>query len=130
MTEVQTCALQILEKERKIGQVQRDNFRKAVLGGARMAFGTDGGVYPHGDNAKQFIYMVDYGLKPLEAIRSATLNAAELMGLKDLAGAVEKGLWADVIAVQGDPLANVKLLESVQFVMKGGKVYRNDLAKP
>jgi len=119
-----------IEKERKIGQVQRDNFRKAVLGGARMAFGTDGGVYPHGDNAKQFIYMVDYGLKPLEAIRSATLNAAELMGLKDQAGAVEKGRWADVIAVQGDPLANVKLLENVQFVMKAGKVYRNDMAKP
>jgi imidazolonepropionase-like amidohydrolase len=119
-----------IEKERKIGQVQRDNFRKAVLAGARMAFGTDGGVYPHGDNAKQFIYMVDYGLKPSEAIRSATLNAAELMGLKDLAGAVEKGRWADVIAVQGDPLANVKLLESVQFVMKGGKVYRNDMTKP
>jgi imidazolonepropionase-like amidohydrolase len=119
-----------IEKERKIGQVQRDNFRKAVLGGARMAFGTDGGVYPHGDNAKQFIYMVDYGLKPLEAIRSATLNAAELMGLKDQAGTVEKGRWADVIAVQGDPLANVKLLENVQFVMKAGKVYRNDMAKP
>lgn len=117
-----------IEKERKIGQVQRDNFRKALLGGARMAYGTDGGVYPHGGNAKQFIYMVDYGMKPLDAIRSATLNAAELMDLKDLAGSVEKGHWADVIAVQGDPLVNVKLLENVKFVMKGGVVYRNDTA--
>ena len=119
-----------LAKERKIGQLQRDNFRKAArAGGVRMAFGTDGGVYPHGDNARQFIYMVDYGMKPLEAIRSATLNAAELMGVKDLAGALEAGHWADVIAVEGNPLANIKLLEQVAFVMKSGQIYRNDLAK-
>ncbi|MEP7156776.1 MAG: amidohydrolase family protein, partial [Betaproteobacteria bacterium] len=69
-----------LEKERKIGQLQRDNFRKAFLGGARMAFGTDAGVYPHGDNAKQFFYMVKYGMTPMQAIQAATINAAELMG--------------------------------------------------
>ena len=92
-----------------------------------MAFGTDGGVYPHGDNARQFMYMVDYGMKPLEAIRSATLNAAELMGLKEHAGALKPGHWADVIAVNGNPLENIKVLEKVAFVMKAGRIYRNDL---
>jgi imidazolonepropionase-like amidohydrolase len=117
-----------LEKERKIGQVQRDNFRKAAAGGARMAFGTDGGVYPLGDNARQFGYMVEYGMKPLDAIRSATVNAAELMGLKDRAGSLEEGRWADVIAVSGNPIEKIQVLEKVGFVMKAGRIYRNDLA--
>ena len=116
-----------LEKERKLGQLQRNNFRKAAAAGVRMAFGTDGGVYPHGDNARQFAYMVEYGMKPLEAIRCATVNAAELMGLEDHAGAVEAGHWADVIAVNGNPLESIKLLENVAFVMKAGRIYRNDL---
>ena len=117
-----------LEKERKIGQLQRDNFRKAVAAGARMAFGTDGGVYPHGDNARQFIYMVEYGMKPLDAIRSATVNAAELMGLKDRAGILEPGHWADLIAVNGNPIENIQVLEKVGFVMKAGRIYHNDLS--
>ena len=117
-----------LEKERKIGQLQRDNFRKAVAAGARMAFGTDGGVYPHGDNARQFIYMVKYGMKPLDAIRSATVNAAELMGLKDRAGILEPGHWADLIAVNGNPIENIQVLEKVGFVMKAGRIYHNDLS--
>jgi imidazolonepropionase-like amidohydrolase len=117
-----------IEKERKIGQLQRDNFAKAFRGGARIAFGTDGGVYPHGDNAKQFAYMVKYGMKPMQAIRAATLDAAELFGWKDRVGSLEPGKLADLIAVGGDPLADVRALERVGFVMKGGVVVKNELA--
>jgi len=115
-----------LDKEHKLGQLQRDNFARAYRAGARMAFGTDGGVYPHGDNAKQFPYMVKYGMTPLEAIRAATLNAAELMGWSDQVGALEAGKFADMIAVEGNPLSDVTLLEHVRFVMKGGQVFRDD----
>ena len=115
-----------LEKERQIGQAQRDNFRRAHQAGVRIAFGTDGAVYPHGDNAKQFAYMVEYGMTPLEAIQAATIHAAELLGWADRVGALEPGKFADLIAVAGDPLADVALLEKVGFVMKGGKVARDD----
>jgi imidazolonepropionase-like amidohydrolase len=115
-----------IEKERKLGKLQRQNFRHAYLGGARMAFGTDGGVYPHGDNAKQFPIMVEYGMKPIEAIQAATTNAAELMGWSSKVGSVQNGRFADIIAVDGDPLADISALERVRFVMKGGKVVRND----
>ena len=117
-----------IEKEKKIGRQQRENFRKAFQAGAKMAFGTDSGVYPHGDNAKQFAKMVEWGMKPLDAIQAATLNAADLIGLGSKAGALETGHFADVIAVSGDPLVNVRELESVRFVMKGGVVARNDFA--
>jgi imidazolonepropionase-like amidohydrolase len=116
-----------IEKEKKLGRLQRENFRKAVQGGVRMAFGTDGGVYPHGDNAKQFAYMVQYGMTPMQAIQAATVNAGELMGWKDRVGSIEPGKYADLIAVSGDPLADVRALEKVGFVMKGGAVIRNDL---
>ena len=115
-----------LEKERQIGQAQRDNFRRAHQAGVRIAFGTDGAVYPHGDNAKQFAYMVEYGMTPLEAIQAATIHAAELLGWADRVGALEPGKFADLIAVEGDPLADVTLLERVRLVMKGGKVARDD----
>ncbi len=118
-----------IEKERKIGKVQRENFRKAYLGGTRMAFGTDGGVYPHGDNWRQFPYMVEFGMKPIEAIRTATLNAAELMGLSDSAGVIELQHNADIIAVEGNPLTDIRAMQNVKFVMKEGKVYRNDFVK-
>ncbi|MBC8121036.1 MAG: amidohydrolase family protein [Gemmatimonadaceae bacterium] len=114
-----------LEKERKIGQLQRDNFARAVKAGAKIAFGTDSGVYPHGDNARQFAYMVKYGMSPMEAIRAATLNAASLMGWQDRLGTIEPGKFADIVAVAGDPTQNVKLLEKVAFVMKGGQVVRS-----
>jgi imidazolonepropionase-like amidohydrolase len=113
-----------LEKERQIGQLQRDNFRKAFEAGARMAFGSDGGVYPHGDNGKQFAYMVEYGMTPMEAIQAATVHAAELIGWPEDVGAIEAGRYADIVAVDGNPLENVRLLENVSFVMKGGKVYK------
>ena len=115
-----------IEKEKQIGKLQRENFRKAMLGGARLAFGTDGGVYPHGDNWRQFPYMVEYGMKPIDSIRAATLEAAELLGLAGHAGAIAAGHFADIIAVDGDPLKDVASLRNVKFVMKAGRVYRND----
>ena len=116
--------LEHLEKERAIGQLQRDNFAKAWKAGARMAFGTDAGVYPHGDNARQLATMVRYGMTPLQAIRSATLDAAELLGRPDV-GSLEKGKLADLIAVEGNPLEDVRLLERIGFVMKGGAVIKD-----
>ncbi len=113
-----------LLKEKEIGQLQRDNFRKAFLGGARMAFGTDAGVYPHGDNAKQFFYMVKYGMSSMQAIQAATINAAELMGWKGKVGSIAAGKFADIIAVEGDAAADATLLTKVKFVMKGGAVIR------
>ena len=115
-----------LEKERVVGQLQRDNFRKALGAGVRMAFGSDGGVYPHGDNGKQFAYMVQYGMTPMQAIQAATIHAAELIDWPDSVGVIETGRYADVIAVQGNPLENVRLLEDVKFVMKGGVVYKQE----
>jgi len=115
-----------IEKEKKLGRLQRENFRRAFQSGAKIAFGTDAGVYPHGDNAKQFSKMVEWGMKPLDAIRAATLSAADLIGQPDKVGSLEPGHYADLIAVSGDPLSDVKVLESVSFVMKGGTVIRND----
>lgn len=114
-----------LEKERQIGQLQRDNFRKAFEAGVRMAFGSDGAVYPHGDNGKQFSYMVEYGMTPMQAIQAATVHAAELIGWPDAVGAIEAGRFADIIAVEGNPLDDVAVLEDVRFVMKGGKIYKD-----
>jgi imidazolonepropionase-like amidohydrolase len=116
-----------IEKEKKIGRQQRENFRQAFQFGAKMAFGTDSGVYPHGDNAKQFIKMVEWGMKPLDAIQAATISAADLLGWTDRVGALETGHYADLIAVSGDPISDVRVLESVKFVMKGGSVVRNEL---
>jgi imidazolonepropionase-like amidohydrolase len=117
---------EMVEKERALGKLQRTNFRRAYVAGTRMAFGTDGGVYPHGDNAKQFATMAEWGMKPLESIRAATLEAAVLLGLEGKAGSVEPGYFADVIAVDGNPLENPQVMMRVKFVMKDGKVYRND----
>ena len=119
-----------IEKEKAIGKLQRESFARAAKAGARMAFGTDAGVYPHGNNARQFAIMVRYGMTPMQAIRSATLNAAELLGWKDKVGSIEPGKLADFIAVRGDPLTDVRALEDVGFVMKGGVVVKNVLATP
>jgi imidazolonepropionase-like amidohydrolase len=115
-----------IEKERAIGQLQRENFAKAVKAGVRVAFGTDAGVYPHGDNAKQFAWMVRYGCSPAKAIRAATSDAADLLGRSKDLGRVAKDCYADLIAVVGDPLTDVTVLEHVVFVMKGGTVYKGD----
>jgi imidazolonepropionase-like amidohydrolase len=117
-----------IDKERMIGQLQRDNFQRAVRAGVKVAFGTDSGVYPHGDNAKQFYYMVKYGLTPAAAIRSATSGAAELLGRAKDQGRIAPGQLADLIAVAGDPLADVRALETVGFVMKGGQVVKDELS--
>jgi imidazolonepropionase-like amidohydrolase len=117
-----------IEKEKKIGRLQRENFRHAWQSGTKMAFATDAGVYPHGDNAKQFAKMVEWGMKPIDAIQAATISAADLLGWSSKVGVIETGHYADIIAVNGDPLTDVRILESVKFVMKGGAVVRNDLA--
>lgn len=113
-----------LEKERIVGQVQRDNFKKAFQAGARMAFGTDAGVYPHGDNARQFHYMVKYGMTPMQAIQAATIRGAELLDWKDRVGSVTAGKFADLVAVNGDPLADPAELTRMTFVMKGGAIVK------
>lgn len=119
-----------IEKERQVGRIQRENFRRAFLAGVKMAFGTDAGVYPHGDNWKQFPVMVEFGMKPVDAIRAATINAAELLGLGGRTGSLEPNYYADMIAVDGDPLAGVSALGKIRFVMKEGRVYRNDRGGP
>lgn len=118
---------EMLDKERMVGRQQREGFRKAAQAGVRMAFGTDAGVYPHGWNAKQFAYMVKYGLSPMQAIQSATVNAADLLGWSDRIGSIEPGKFADLVAIEGNPLADITALEHVQFVMKGGQVVKNKL---
>ncbi len=117
----------IINKEKMVGKLQRENFAKAVKAGVKIAFGTDAGVYPHGWNAKQFYYMVKFGLTPMQAIRSATVSAADLLGWKEKTGSLAKGKWADIIAVDGNPLNNITLLEHVKFVMKDGQVYKNEV---
>lgn len=118
-----------IEKERNLGRHQRENFGRAFRAGAKMAYGTDSGVYPHGDNAKQFAKMVEWGMKPIDAIQAATINAADLLGWKDKVGILEPGHYADIVAVTGDPLSDVKVLESPVFVMKGGQIARQESGK-
>ena len=119
-----------VDKEAQVGEQQRENFAKAVKAGEKLAFGTDAGVYPHGMNAHQFFYMVKYGMTPAQAIRSATSDAAQLIarpGVKPQVGTVAPGMYADLIAVTADPLQDVRALENVQFVMKGGTIYKDQL---
>jgi imidazolonepropionase-like amidohydrolase len=116
----------IIEKERLVGRTQRENFQRAAKAGAKIAYGTDAGVYPHGWNAKQFAHMVRWGLTPMAAIQSATASAADLLGWKDRVGRVAPGLYADIIAVNADPLTDITELERVQFVMKGGVVFKEN----
>jgi imidazolonepropionase-like amidohydrolase len=111
-----------MDKERQVGRQQRENFQKAVHAGVKIAFGTDAGVYPHGWNAKQFAHMVKWGMTPMQAIQAATVNAAELIGWEGKVGEVQAGAYADLIAVDGDPLTDITTLEHVRFVMKGGVV--------
>lgn len=111
-----------LRKDREIGQIQRDNFRKAHKAGVKMVFASDAGVMPHGLIGRQFAVMVQYGMTPLEAIRAATLNASQALGWEKDVGQIAVGRYADLVAVDGDPLANVRELESVDGVIKGGAV--------
>ena len=114
----------ILRKNTETTETQRAGFRKAVAAGVRIAYGTDSGVYPHGLNARQLPYMVKYGMTPMEAIRSATINAAQLMRREDRVGSIAPGKFADLVAVEGDAMADLRSFERVGFVMKGGVVYK------
>ncbi|HET6167669.1 MAG TPA: amidohydrolase family protein [Marmoricola sp.] len=117
----------VLRKNDETTDAQREMFEKCVKAGVRIAFGTDSGIYPHGWNARQLAYQVRHGQTALDAIRSATLHAAELMGWSDRVGRIEAGWYADLVAVPGDPTDDVRLLESIPFVMKGGEVVRDEL---
>jgi len=110
----------ILRKNRETTEAQRENFKKAVQAGCKMTFGTDSGIYPHGKNARQFKYMVQYGMTPMQAIQAATVTAAELLMWSDEVGSLSPGHYADMIAVKGDPLQDITILENVQHVIKGG----------
>ncbi|PYD88689.1 amidohydrolase family protein [Pseudomonas syringae pv. pisi] len=112
-----------LRKDREVTELQRQNFKKAHAAGVKMVFGTDAGVHPHGGNAKQFAVMVQYGMTPLQAIQAATVNAAEALARKDI-GVVEPGRYADMVAVKGDPLVDVTLLEAPAAVIQGGAVVK------
>jgi imidazolonepropionase-like amidohydrolase len=111
-------------KAKQVGPVMRDSFRRAYRGGVRIAFGTDAGVFPHGENAREFKLMTDLGMSPMEAIVAATGDAAELLGWNEV-GRVEAGRWADFVAVPGDPLADITLLERPSVVVKGGAIVRD-----
>jgi imidazolonepropionase-like amidohydrolase len=113
-----------LAKEKLIGRKQRETFRAAHAAGVKMLFGTDAGVYPHGQNARQFAKMVEWGMTPMEAIQAATKSAAEALDRSADVGAIAPGRYADLIAVDGDPIADVRSLETVAVVMKGGKIVR------
>jgi imidazolonepropionase-like amidohydrolase len=111
-------------KAAMIGPTIQATFARAYQGGVKIAFGTDQGVAPHGDNAKEFIYMVEAGMPAMKAIQSATLSAAQLLEMEKDLGTVEAGKFADLVAVAGDPLADIKLMTDIRFVMKAGKVYK------
>ncbi|HUP68135.1 MAG TPA: amidohydrolase family protein, partial [Sphingomicrobium sp.] len=117
-----------LDKEKAIGLKQRQTFQRGVRAGVKMLFGTDAGVYPHGDNARQFAKMVQWGMTPIQAIRAATISASEALGRPDV-GSIQPGTFADIIAVSGDPLQNVAVLEHVDAVVKGGVLVKGHSAQ-
>lgn len=117
-----------LAKERQVGRIQRERFQAAIEAGANMAFGSDAGVYPHGTNARQFPKMVEWGMSPMQAIQAATIGNADLFGLKDEIGSITVGKAADMIAVDGDPLSDIAELQDVDFVMKSGTIYLNEIS--
>ncbi len=114
-----------LNKERVVGKIQRESFKRAVNAGAKMAFGSDAAVYPHGQNGHQFAYMVRWGMTPLQSIQAATINNADLFGWSEKVGTIETGKFADIIAVDEDPLENIEIMKTVSFVMKGGDIHKD-----
>jgi imidazolonepropionase-like amidohydrolase len=118
-----------LQKMKDVSAVEKSNAKKAIAAGIKVALGTDAAVYPHGLNAHELdVYVNQFGMKPLAALQTGTLNAADLMGWSDKVGSLEPGKWADIIAVNGDPLQDVRILQHVSFVMKGGVVYKSEAA--
>jgi imidazolonepropionase-like amidohydrolase len=118
----------VMEKSAIIIPAAKKNVAKAFRAGVRVALGTDAGVYPHGQNGGEFWSMVELGLTPTQALQSGTVNAAELMGWSDRIGAIREGMLADMVAVKGDPLSDIRVLQNVQFVMKDGVVYKNEIS--
>jgi imidazolonepropionase-like amidohydrolase len=114
----------MLRKNDETTDAQRIGFRKALKAGVKLSYGTDAGVYPHGLNARQFKYMVRFGMTPMQAIQAATVTSAELLGWSKDVGALSPGHYADMVAVAADPLADVSALESIDHVMKGGEIVR------
>src|SRR6185437_15185519 len=119
----------ITAKALKVGPIIQGTFARAYKAGVKIAFGTDAGVYAHGKNWLEFVYMNEAGMPPLEAIKCATVNAAALIGISDKAGTIEPGKWADIVAVEGDPVQDIHAMGQVRFVMKEGVVYRNDAGR-
>jgi imidazolonepropionase-like amidohydrolase len=119
----------LMDKAKAVMPAARKNIAHAFASGVKVAFGTDAAVYPHGLNAHEFAVMVKLGLTPLQAIQAATVNAADLLGWQGKVGSLDPGAWADIVAVDGDPLKDVTTLEHVKFVMKGGEVVRNEYGK-
>ena len=115
----------VVPKALEVGPQIQDTFAEAYARGVKIAFGTDAGVFPHGDNAKEFAYMVEAGMKPMEAIKAATMTAAELLKVEDQFGSLEPGKMADIVAVEGDPIKDIKSMQKVTFVMKDGKVFKD-----
>jgi len=118
----------LIEKARRINREKRECLQRAFGAGVKVAYGTDAGVFPHGENAADFRYLVEYGMTPLGAIQTATIHAADLLGQSEKLGSLAAGKFADLIAVTADPLKDVSVLEHVAFVMKSGVVYK-ELAK-
>ena len=118
----------VLEKAAMEIPAAKRNLAKAFRSGVRVALGTDAGVYPHGLNGGEFWSMVELGLSPAQALQAGTINAAELMGWPDKIGAIRSGLFADIVAVKGDPLTDIRLLQHVDFVMKNGVVYKDEIS--
>ena len=119
---------EFIRKDAMIGEIQRRNFERALKAGIRMTLGTDAGIYPHGDNAKQLAVMVRYGMTPMQAIQAATVNSADALGLAGQTGTLAAGAYADLIAVDDDPLADIRALERVSVVLKGGEVVKSGAA--
>jgi imidazolonepropionase-like amidohydrolase len=118
-----------LQKMKDVSAVEKANVKKAIASGLKIALGTDAAVYPHGLNAHELdVYVNQFGMTPLAALQSGTLNAADLMGWSDKVGSLEPDHWADIIAVSGDPLKDVRILQHVSFVMKAGVVYKSGAA--
>src|SRR3954447_2009819 len=116
-----------VQKMKDVSAVEKANAKRAIAAGVKVALGTDAAVYPHGLNAHELdVYVNQFGMTPLAAIQTGTINAADLMGWTDHTGSLDKGRWADIIAIEGDPLADVRLLQHVAFVMKSGVIYKNE----
>ncbi|HJP94910.1 MAG TPA: amidohydrolase family protein [Pyrinomonadaceae bacterium] len=116
----------VAAKAEGLGTLIQKTFANAYRQNVKIAFGTDAGVYPHGENAREFQYMVEAGMSPMEAIKTATSNASELLGVSSNLGTLQPGLYADLVAVAGDPLADINLLSHISFVMKEGQIYKRD----